>query len=149
MAAKRRKGADAVPEETRAPRHLCHSVFGLFFSFSGSSSSTTVKSCSDSRPSLEALFWGPAAAQSLAALRAGAGWADAGGVVCGGAGHRNLAGTVSSCHWFIVLKTYKTQKVVLSILFLFKILIGLHLLLTGKCQVKETLHKVIFYHEPH
>lgn len=34
VAAERRQGADAVPEQTGAPRHLCHSVFGLFFSFS-------------------------------------------------------------------------------------------------------------------
>lgn len=103
MAAKRRQGADAVPEETGAPRHLCHSVFGLFFGFSRSSTTCTV--CSDGSPSLDALLWAPTAAQALAVLGTGAGWADAGGVVCGGAGDGNLTGTVSSCHWFIILQT--------------------------------------------
>lgn len=108
MAAKRRQGANAVPEERGTPWHLCHSVFGLFFSFSrASSSSTTVQSCSDSSPSLDALLWAPAAFQALAALGTGAGRADAGGVVCGGTGDGNLACTVSSCHWLVVLQTSK------------------------------------------
>lgn len=114
VAAKRRQRANAIPEETGAPRHLCHSVFGFFFSFSRYSSSsssapsstTTVQSCSNSSPSLDALHWAPAAFQALAALETGAGWTNTSCVVCGGTGDGNLAGTVS-CYWFIVLQTSK------------------------------------------
>lgn len=117
MAAKRRQGADTVPEEAGAPWHLCHSVFGLFFSFTrcSSSSSTTVRSCSDSSPSLDTFLWAPATFRALAPLRTGASRTNTGSVVCGGAGDGNLAGAVSSSHWFIILKTSK--KYILSLLF--------------------------------
>ncbi len=111
MAAQRRQGADAVPEERGASRHLRHSVFGLFFSFTSSSSAcstTTVRSCSDSSPSLDALLWAPAAFQALTALKTGARWTNTGCVVRGGAGDGHLAGTVSY-YGFIVLQTSKTS----------------------------------------
>lgn len=109
MAAKRRKRADAVPEERAAPRHLCHSVFG-FFCFSSSSSSW---SSGNRGPSLDALHWAPATFQPLAALEAGAGWTHAGGVICGGAGDGDLAGAVSSCrHRSITLQTPNTHQVI-------------------------------------
>ena len=119
MAAKRRQGADAVPEEAGAPWDLSHSVFGLFFSFSrssspststsSSSSTTTVRSYSDRSPGLDALLRAPAAFQALAALGTGAGRADAGGVVRGGTGDGNLAGAVSPCHRVIILQTLKQK----------------------------------------
>lgn len=108
VAAERRQRTVAVPQEAGALRHLRHSVFGLFFSFSASASTTaaaTVQSCSDSSPNLDALHWAPDAFQALAALEAGAGWTDAGCVVRGGTGDRDLAGAVSSGYWFIVLQT--------------------------------------------
>lgn len=111
VAAKRRHGADAIPEETGAPWHLCNSVFGLFFSFSHypsqSTTITTVQSCTDSSSSLNALNWAPAAFQALAAVKTGAGWANTGCVICGGTGDGNLAGAVSSCYWLIALQTSK------------------------------------------
>lgn len=114
MAAERREGAAAVAQQAGALRHLRHSVFGLFFSFSSSSSaststSTAVRSGSDGSPNPVALHWAPDAFQALAALETGAGWADAGCVVGGGAGDGDLAGAVSSCHWFIVLQRKRSK----------------------------------------
>lgn len=103
VAAKRWEWADAASEERGAPRHLCHSIFS-FFCFASPTSTITPWSCNNRSPSLDALYWAPAAFQSLAAVKAGAGRANAGGVVCGGTWDRNLAGAVPSCRYrFIVL----------------------------------------------
>lgn len=93
MAAKRWEWSDAASEKWGAPRHLCHPIFG-FFCFSSSTSNITAWSYNTRSPNLH---WAPAAFQPLAAVKAGAGWTYAGGVVCGGTWHGNLAGAVSSC----------------------------------------------------
>lgn len=107
VATKGRQRADAVLEDTGPLRHLGHSVFCLLFSVccSSPSAATPVQACSGCYPSLDALFWAPAAAQALAALWTGTGRANAGRVVRGGARDRHLAGTVSSCHRLISLQT--------------------------------------------
>lgn len=112
MAAKRREGAVAVPQQAGALRHLRHSVLGLFLSLS-TSASTAVRSGSDGSPDPVALHWAPDAFQALAAFETGAGRADAGCVVRGGAGDGDLTRAVASCYWFIVLqgflnRTFKT-----------------------------------------
>lgn len=111
VATKRRQGALRVSEECGPPWYLCHSVFGLLFSFSSSTTSTTttttVKSCIGSSPSLDTLQWAPTAFQALASLKTGAGWTNTGCVVRGGTGDGNLTGTVSSCYTFIVLQTFE------------------------------------------
>lgn len=103
VAAKRREGAVAVPQQAGALWHLWNSVFGLFFSLS-TSASTAVRSRSDGSPNPVALHWAPDAFQALAALETGAGRADAGCVIRGGAWDGDLTQAVSSCHWFIVLQ---------------------------------------------
>lgn len=111
MAAKRRQGADAASEERGASRHLRQSIFG-FLRFS-SAAAATPRPCDNRSPSLDALHWAPAGFQSLAALKAGAGWTNTGRVVCGGTRDGDLAGAVSSCCYrFIVLWTSNTYMVI-------------------------------------
>lgn len=107
VAAQRRERAPAAPQQAGALRHLRHLVLGLVLGVSASTPTAAVRSRSDGTADLVALHRAPDAFQALAALEAGAGGADAGGVVGGGAGDGDgdLAGAVaSSRHWFIDLR---------------------------------------------